>query len=155
MHLTDELNKSMDKSRVMEPEFSQPLCTAMQIGLVNIFAQWGIKPTAVLGHSSGEIAAAYAAQAISATDAIVIAYYRGKFASSKEGLGGMVAVNTSRGMVHPFLREGVTIGCQNSPQSVTLSGDKDQIDRTVEDIEKNLPGVCRRLRVNVAYHSRE
>ncbi|GMG49370.1 unnamed protein product [Aspergillus oryzae var. brunneus] len=146
MHLTDELNKSMDKSRVMEPEFSQPLCTAMQIGLVNIFAQWGIKPTAVLGHSSGEIAAAYAAQAISATDAIVIAYYRGKFASSKEGLGGMVAVNTSRGMVHPFLREGVTIGCQNSPQSVTLSGDKDQIDRTVEDIEKNLPGVCRRLR---------
>ncbi|QMW38177.1 hypothetical protein G4B11_001413 [Aspergillus flavus] len=151
--LKDELNKSMDKSRVMEPEFSQPLCTAMQIGLVNIFAQWGIKPTAVLGHSSGEIAAAYAAQAISATDAIVIAYYRGKFASSKEGLGGMVAVNTSRGMVHPFLREGVTIGCQNSPQSVTLSGDKDQIDRTVEDIEKNMPGVCRRLRVNVAYHS--
>ncbi|KAE8324345.1 hypothetical protein BDV39DRAFT_217174 [Aspergillus sergii] len=151
--LKDELNKSMDKSRVMEPEFSQPLCTALQIGLVNIFAQWGIKPTAVLGHSSGEIAAAYAAQAISATDAIVIAYYRGKFVSSKEGLGGMVAINTSQDKVHPFLRDGVTIGCQNSPQSVTLSGDKDQIDRTVEDIEKNMPGVCRRLRVNVAYHS--
>ncbi|KAE8306529.1 hypothetical protein BDV41DRAFT_585593 [Aspergillus transmontanensis] len=151
--LKEELDKGMDRSRVMEPEFSQPLCTAMQIGLVNIFAQWGIKPTAVLGHSSGEIAAAYAAQAISAADAIVIAYYRGKFVNSKEGLGGMVAINTSRDTVHPFLHDGVTIGCQNSPQSVTLSGDKDQIDRTVEDIEKNMPGVCRRLRVNVAYHS--
>ncbi|OGM45565.1 polyketide synthase [Aspergillus bombycis] len=151
--LKDELNKSMDKSRVMEPEFSQPLCIAIQVGLVNIFAQWGIKPRAVLGHSSGEIAAAYGAQAISATDAIVLAYYRGKFAKSKEGLGGMVAINTSRDMVHPFLREGVAIGCENSPQSVTLSGDKDQIDHTVEDIEQSMPGSCRRLRVNVAYHS--
>ncbi|KNG83279.1 putative polyketide synthase [Aspergillus nomiae NRRL 13137] len=151
--LKDELNKSINRSRVMEPEFSQPLCIAIQIGLVNIFAQWGIKPTAVLGHSSGEMAAAYAAQAISATDAIVIAYYRGKFAKSKEGLGGMVAINTSRDMVHPFLREGVVIGCENSPRSVTLSGDKDQIDQTVEDIEQSMPGICRHLRVNVAYHS--
>jgi acyl transferase domain-containing protein len=59
--IDEELRKPARKSRVDEAEYSQPLCTALQIALVNTYASIGIRPATVLGHSSGEIAAAYAA----------------------------------------------------------------------------------------------
>lgn len=65
-------------SRVDEAEFSQPLCTALQVALVDLVAAWKVTAGAVVGHSSGEIAAAYAAKAVSAEDAWRLAYYRGK-----------------------------------------------------------------------------
>lgn len=151
---TEEIGRN--GSRVNEAEFSQPLCTALQIGLVNILARWGIKPSSVVGHSSGEIAAAYASQAISAASAIILAYYRGKLVKSEEGFGSMAAVGLGPEEVAPFIRPGVVIACHNSPCSVTLSGDKDEIDRVLERINAEQPGtLCRRLRVKTAYHSRE
>jgi acyl transferase domain-containing protein len=50
--------KSKDESRINEPELSQPVCTVIQIALVDLLRSYGIEPTAVVGHSSGEIAAA-------------------------------------------------------------------------------------------------
>jgi acyl transferase domain-containing protein len=47
-----------DPERLHRPEFSQPLCTALQLALVNLLRSFDIKPDAVVGHSSGEIAAA-------------------------------------------------------------------------------------------------
>ena len=58
-------------------EFSQPLCTAIQIALVDTLAALGIQPDAVIGHSSGEIAGAYAAGALTAEEAILSALHRG------------------------------------------------------------------------------
>ena len=69
-------------SRVGKVEQSQPLCTAVQIGLVKLLRDWGIKPLATLGHSSGEIAAAYTAGMLTAAQAITVAYYRGYVVSS-------------------------------------------------------------------------
>lgn len=150
----DELTRT-DVRRDGDAEFSQPLTTAVQIGLVKILARSGVHPEAVLGHSSGEIAAAYAAGAISADSAIAIAYYRGKVAKSQSGMGEMASVGLSSKDVAPFLVDGVVVACHNSPRSVTLSGDRDRIDHVVEQIKAQLPDVfCRRLRVNVAYHSR-
>ena len=62
-------------SRIMDPSYSQPTCTAIQIGLVKLLVSWGISLSAVLGHSSGEIAAAFAAGFITSAEAICIAYY--------------------------------------------------------------------------------
>lgn len=53
-----ELLKSSDQSRLLEPEYSQPMCTAIQIALVDLLCSVGVKPHTVIGHSSGEIAAA-------------------------------------------------------------------------------------------------
>jgi len=50
----EEFKKSND-SRIDEAQFSQPLCTILQIGLVDVLSHWGIRPTAAVGHSSGEI----------------------------------------------------------------------------------------------------
>ncbi|RYP20781.1 hypothetical protein DL765_002614 [Monosporascus sp. GIB2] len=71
---------------------SQPVCTAVQIALVNMLRTWGVGPSAVIGHSSGEIAAAYAAGIHSASQAIIIAYYRGFAADQLQNQGAMLAV---------------------------------------------------------------
>jgi acyl transferase domain-containing protein len=51
----EELFASKENSRIDSPEFSQPLCTALQIALVDLLKTWGIQPKSVVGHSSGEI----------------------------------------------------------------------------------------------------
>jgi hypothetical protein len=53
--LQQELFASEEDSRIDSPEFSQPLCTALQIALVDLLRTWGIHPKSVVGHSSGEI----------------------------------------------------------------------------------------------------
>jgi malonyl CoA-acyl carrier protein transacylase len=66
---------------------AQPLCTAVQIALVNVLSRRGIQSSAVVGHSSGEISAAYAAGALSCHDALVAAYYRGYVCSEQTLVG--------------------------------------------------------------------
>lgn len=61
----DELIKDSESSTINRPLHSQTATTAVQLALVNLVRAWGIFPTAVVGHSSGEIAAAYAAGALS------------------------------------------------------------------------------------------
>lgn len=76
--LIDELAAPKGPSRVQEAAIAQPLCTAVQILLVNVLWEIGIEFDRVVGHSSGEVAAAYAAGVLNAHDAIRIAYLRGK-----------------------------------------------------------------------------
>ncbi|OJJ97005.1 hypothetical protein ASPACDRAFT_63311 [Aspergillus aculeatus ATCC 16872] len=73
----DEMQRDEVDSRVNDPTFGQPLCTALQIALVELLQSWNLRPDAVVGHSSGEIAAAYCAGAITKGSALKIAYFRG------------------------------------------------------------------------------
>ncbi|KAL8697114.1 MAG: hypothetical protein Q9224_002464, partial [Gallowayella concinna] len=117
--LQDEILKPKSKSRLSEAEFSQACCTAIQVGLVDLLAVWGVHPAGVVGHSSGEIGAAYAAQVVSAPEAILIAYYRGlaTLGLGKIHRGGMAAIGLCRQDVTPYLRTGVIIGCENSTKN--------------------------------------
>ncbi|CAJ2513179.1 Uu.00g012980.m01.CDS01 [Anthostomella pinea] len=78
-------------SRINEVTRSQPLCTAVQIGLVNLLRSWGVQSTSVLGHSSGEIAAAYTAGHLTSKQAILVAYFRGLAVGKLRSKGAMVA----------------------------------------------------------------
>lgn len=99
-------------------------------------------------------AAAYAANAIAAESAIIIAYYRGKIAMRSKPTGGMLAVGRGRQDVTPFLIDGVSIGCENSPQSVTLTGDKDKLQLILDSLLSEKPETLHKfLAVNIAYHS--
>lgn len=116
----------------------------------------GVQPSSVVGHSSGEIAAAYAAGAITAKSAMAISYYRGQATESQDGKGAMVAVGIGRKAISPHLEDGVIVACENSPESVTLSGDIDAMDNVIERVKEIFPdALCRRLRVKTAYHSRK
>jgi acyl transferase domain-containing protein len=145
-----------ESSRLSDAEFSQPCCTAIQIGLVDLLASCNIRPAGVVGHSSGEIAAAYACGAITASSAITIAYYRGQAVKELPANldGGMAAIGLGSDEVTPFLKPGVSIGCENSPESTTLTGDRTVLEEVMESIRAAYPEtLVRALRVNCAYHS--
>ncbi|KAF5630117.1 polyketide synthase [Fusarium sp. NRRL 52700] len=153
-NLIDELLKPEETSLVNRAEMSQPLCTAIQLALVNRFSRLGLSPAAVIGHSSGEIAAAYAAGHISMEEAIIIAYYRG-YVTTKQTLGGaMAAVGMGVQDISKFLIDGVEVACENSPESTTISGDAERVVQVVEAIKVADPEMfARLLKVDMAYHS--
>ncbi|KAB5559882.1 hypothetical protein GE09DRAFT_1236274 [Coniochaeta sp. 2T2.1] len=128
-------------AKINSPVFAQPATTAVQIALVDLLTASGVKPTAAVGHSSGEIAAAYAAGYVSKRGALTIAYYRGKAAARVLTRGGMLAVSLSKEDAQKYVegvRQGsVCVACINSPESVTLSGDADQVKLLQEALAKD------------------
>lgn len=152
--IEEELLKGPDDSRLNSSELSQPLCTAIQVALVDTFASVGIQPTAVVGHSSGEIAAAYAAGAITANEAITLAFHRGQVTKSQAKHGAMAAIGLGTEDVRRYLSTEVVVACENSPKSVTLSGDTEAVQAAVSRIKAAHPDIlARQLQVDKAYHS--
>ncbi|KAK4863417.1 hypothetical protein LT330_002195 [Penicillium expansum] len=159
--IMEQLMADPAQSRIAEGELSQPLCTAVQVVLVEVLKLAGITFDAVVGHSSGEIGAAYAAGFFSATDAIRIAFYRGRYAFMAKGpegqKGGMLAVGTTledaRELVElPAFEGRVSVAAYNSDASVTLSGDIDVIEEVKEVLDDERV-FNRQLKVDTAYHS--
>ena len=159
--LTRELLADDSSSRISEAALAQPLCTAVQVAMVDLIRAAGIKLDAVVGHSSGEIAATYAAGIISASDAIRIAYYRGYYARLAQGAdgrqGAMMAVGLTLDSAMAFCTEApfygrMSVAASNSPSIVTLSGDVEAIHeaKRIFDVEKTF---ARLLNVDTAYHS--
>lgn len=154
-----ELEKGKSTSRLRMPQYSQGLCTVLQVGLVELLESWDIRPVAVVGHSSGEIAAAYCQGSISREDAWRVAYSRGVVSAKLKACGidgSMMAVGISpegaSEIISQLAPNKVHIACVNSPRSVTLSGDTDAIDVVLEALQER--GVfARKLLVDVAYHS--
>lgn len=159
--LTHELLQEQSKSRLDEAALSQPLCTAVQIALVDTLAASGVSFRGVVGHSSGEIAATYAAGLLSAEDAMRVAYYRGVHAHLAKGSqgqqGSMMAVGLGIDEAEDFCGSKSFVGrlsvaASNSPTSTTLSGDTDAILSAKELLEKE-GTFARLLKVDTAYHS--
>ncbi|KAJ5374373.1 Acyl transferase/acyl hydrolase/lysophospholipase [Penicillium concentricum] len=156
----EEITKCAQNSDLNHPSLSQTICTALQIALVDLLNSWSIYPDSVTGHSSGEIAAAYATGALSMNDAMSVAYYRGVVAThlldDQPNRGAMMAVGMSVEEVQPYLDRyqprQLVIACVNSPSSVTISGDTLAID-TLSQTLKEHQVFSRRLEVGVAYHS--
>ncbi|PPJ57411.1 hypothetical protein CBER1_01404 [Cercospora berteroae] len=153
--LEKELSRTGRTSNVQKAEFSQPLCTAVQIALVDLLRSVGVKPAAVVGHSSGELGAAYAAGALTAKEAIIGAYQRGQAATLQDRKGAMAAVGLGWAEVEKYLSPPHRIvACENSPKSVTISGDADAVQQTLNRIKEDNPDITARLlKVERAYHS--
>ncbi|KAL8867236.1 MAG: hypothetical protein Q9174_005794, partial [Haloplaca sp. 1 TL-2023] len=159
--LVDEIQKEENASKIHDPNYSQPMCTALQVALLSLLHYWGVKPECVVGHSSGEIAAAYCAGAISHAAAMKIAYHRGRLAASLIETGSppgtMMAVGLSESDISPYItrlgtEEELTVACINSTRNVTVAGP--------EHLMKSLGALLdaegvfnRKLKVKVAYHS--
>ncbi|KAL7918585.1 polyketide synthase [Trichoderma austrokoningii] len=157
-NIEEELRKGAGDSRVLKAEFGHPLSIAVQIGLIDILHAYGVKPDWVLGHSSGEMAAAYASGAISATAAMAAATFRGVTSTDEQPggkpRGAMAAIGLGAPEVESYMEPGVVVACENSHCSVTLSGDTDQVAKVVENVKNNCPNVLARfLKVEKAFHS--
>ncbi|KAI1205736.1 reducing type I polyketide synthase [Annulohypoxylon truncatum] len=159
--LLEELSRSDTTTRVNDVEFSMPLSCAVQLALVRLLIDFGFEPTAVTGHSSGEVAAAFAAGALSLREAMACTYFRGlinseHLAEADDISGGMMAVGLGPHEVKPYLdgvQSGkVVVACVNSQSSVTLSGDIAAI-KELEALFKKEGTFARALRVQAAFHS--
>lgn len=158
--LVNELLNDEENTRIHQAEISQPSTTAIQIALVDLLKTYGVIPKMVLGHSSGEIAAAYAAEALTQAAALEISYRRGfmskacaRVVSSK---GAMMAVGLGEHDAKKYVSQAqgglICVACINSPTSVTISGDEAAID----DLSRILDAESifnRKLKVDTAYHS--
>lgn len=140
-------------SAIDQVHLSQPICTAVQVALVKLLREWGVTPQACVGHSSGEIAAAYAAGAITDEQAILAAYFRGVAVDKLTQRGTMLAVGLGPEEAAPYLEDGIRIACYNSPQSVTLSGDEGAAARVKAKLEADGVFVRALKTSGRAYHS--
>ena len=148
--------KQPDACQLHRPELAQPICTALQIGLVNELRRSGVELAAVIGHSSGEIAAAYACGVLSVEAALIVAFYRGFVTKGQDRAGGMAAVALAPEDVSEFLSEEVVIACENSWESTTISGDSAALENALDRIKAERPGtLIRKLQTGMAYHSRK
>ncbi|KAM0311274.1 hypothetical protein ACHAPQ_012408, partial [Fusarium lateritium] len=155
--------RDSDTTRVYETAVSIPICTALQISLLRLLSSWGIKPAAVTSHSSGEIAAAYAAGVIDYRSAISIAHHRSVLSadSTLRGSikGGMVAVGTGLEDAEVYLQQltgdgKACVACINSHKSVTIAGDLSAVTQ-VEHMAKSNGVLASRLNVDIGYHSHQ
>ncbi|KPA42909.1 polyketide synthase [Fusarium langsethiae] len=160
--LLKEILQDLARTRISDARIAQPATTAVQMALVDLFDSFNITPNYVVGHSSGEIAAAYASGALTKEAAWEVAYYRGVAASSlafkRPPLqGSMMAVGLSIVDIEGSFNDKqypCQVACINSPRSVTLSGRKENIQCAYKELtEKGI--FCRILPVQVAYHSQD
>ncbi|KAI8941217.1 hypothetical protein NX059_002455 [Plenodomus lindquistii] len=163
--MLDELyHKSKDDTLIDSPDLSQPLCTALQIAMIELLRSWNVRPSTVVGHSSGEIAAAYASGAISRESAWTIAFLRGLAVvitrDILQSAGAMVAVQATPEALRPILEQQnatypadrISIACYNSPSNLTISGSREAIELLSINLKKQ--GFTHRImKMDVAYHS--
>ena len=153
--LLEELTRDEATSRVGEADLAQMTNFAIQVALVALWETWGIKPDAVIGHSAGEMAAAYAAGALDLETAVHLAYHRSRLQSRAAGKGRMLAVGLPPAELVDLLTaygERACLAAVNSPSSVTLSGDEDALE-ALRDTLQERQVFARLLPVEVPYHS--
>jgi acyl transferase domain-containing protein len=135
--------------------YTQPALFAHHVALHRLLASFGLRPDYLIGHSVGELSAAYLAGVMDLADAASLVAYRAALMEELPTTGAMVAINTGVARVAPFL-EGksdlVSIAAVNAPDAVVLSGDMDSVVAIADHFAAEQIAT-RRLRVSHAYHS--
>jgi acyl transferase domain-containing protein/surfactin synthase thioesterase subunit len=154
--LIDQINATPETSRLTEINVIQPAICAMQIALAKLWMSWGIQPQAVVGHSMGEVAAAYISGALKLEDAARIICERSRLMKTVSGTGGAMAVTElsrqDAEKVAATYGGKLSVAVNNSHKSTVLAGDKASIDEVLVQLEaKGL--FCRLVKVDVASHS--
>jgi len=143
------------QSRLNEIDIIQPALFAIQVALAGLWRSWGIEPQAVVGHSMGEVAAAYVAGALSLDDAARVICRRSHLVKRTIGQGVMAAVELSmeaaRRVVAGY-EDRVSIAVSNGPTSTVLSGDPAALEAIVDQLQRQ-DTFCRMVKVDFASHS--
>ena len=152
--IIERLNEDEFRSRINEACVAQPCIFAVQVGLAAVWRQWGIEPDLVVGHSVGEVAAAFASGVLSLENAVRVIYHRSRLQQTLKGQGRMLALGLPQEIAESLVaryKGSVSIAAVNSHSSVTLSGGEQEL----EDIRREQEAgqtFCRFLQVDVPYH---
>ncbi|MFF0334822.1 amino acid adenylation domain-containing protein [Streptomyces fimicarius] len=153
--LIEELTADESVSRMSETWLAQPANFAVQVALAALWRSHGVLPDAVVGHSTGEIAAFHAAGVYSLRDAARIVVHRSRLQQTLAGTGAMLAVSLSEDeaerRVRPY-RDRVSVAAVNSPTAITLAGDEAALTLLAEELRAEQQ-FAKFLTVEVPYHS--
>ena len=157
---------SAAQEELNEVQLAQPVIFMVQCALVELFKTWGVYPDCVVGHSSGEVAAAYACGALTLADATRLVFHRATLQQRVAGSGRMLALGLDRPGVEqlldaldvPFRLDAdrpveVEIACENAPANTVVCGPEAALQPVIEEADRRhlqhrlIPG-------NIAFHSR-
>ncbi len=153
--LLEKLSAGEEDATLDQTEVAQPAIFAVQVALDALWRSWGIVPDAVVGHSLGEIAAAYTSGALTLEEAIFLVYQRGVQMQQATGKGKMASLDLPSEEVRQLLLQGhpgVSIAAINSPRSTVISGPPEDMDAVIAELKARSISV-RPLHVNYAFHS--
>jgi acyl transferase domain-containing protein/NADPH:quinone reductase-like Zn-dependent oxidoreductase/NADP-dependent 3-hydroxy acid dehydrogenase YdfG/acyl carrier protein len=137
-------------------EIAQPALFAVQVGLVELLRTYGITPQAVLGHSVGEVAAAYVAGILTMEQAVRVIYERSRAQASTAGTGAMAACGLSEAEAQDVVARAngaIELAGVNSSRATTLSGDRAALVALGEELTPQ-GKFFRLLDLDYAFHSR-
>src|SRR5688572_18572961 len=139
-----------------QTEIAQPAIFAVQVAIAALLQSWGVEPSAVIGHSVGEVAAAHVAGVLDLESAVRVVYHRARLMQGATGLGRMAAVGLSPAAAQEVIaaHPGVSLAAINGPRSVTLSGLPASIEAIVQRLQAEQT-FCRVLPVDYAFHSEQ
>lgn len=154
--LLDELAGCNGDGRYRRTEIAQPALFALQVGVTGVLRELGFQATAVIGHSVGEVAAAWACGALSLAAAVKVIYYRSHHQGQTQGSGGMTAVGLNASDMGKLLADSgldkVYLAGSNSHRGVTIAGDVGQLSRIEGQLAANNT-FFKRLDLDYAFHS--
>lgn len=142
----DEAAKKLDQT-----SFTQPALLVIEYALARLLMEWGVQPTALIGHSIGEYTAACLAGVFSLDDALKLVAERGRLIQSLPG-GSMLAVPMSESQLRKILGDKLAVAAVNGVSQCVVSG----LDEEIAQFEQELTGkgiACQRLRTSHAFHS--
>ncbi|MEQ9434195.1 SDR family NAD(P)-dependent oxidoreductase [Hyphomonas sp.] len=154
--LIDVMNSGQGpEAPIHQTEWTQPALYAVECGLAAVWRSWGVEPSAVIGHSAGEFAAAEIAGVFTLEDGLKLVAERGKLLSGLPAGGAMAALFLSEAevaeLILPFKGE-VSIAAVNARDSVVISGSLTGIDAVLSQLaQQGMHG--HRLHISFAAHS--
>ena len=139
------------KEFITDLEISQPAILFFQLGIFNLWTHWGIKPACVVGHSLGEVAAAYACGGMNLEEAVEAIYIRSVEQGKLKGTGSMAALRMTQEEAQELCDkyDRLYVAAINAPGSMTIAGNIDAI----AEIAHDMPTIAKELRVQCAFHT--
>jgi acyl transferase domain-containing protein/acyl carrier protein len=150
-----DLIQELKGDRFDEIDIIQPVIVAIEIALGQLWKSKGIQPDIVVGHSMGEVAAAYLADMISIDDAALIICTRSSLMKQNSGKGAMAVTDLTLEEAHLRIlgqEDFLSVAVQNSPNSTVIAGDPTRLQKLYDQLDKEGRFV-RMVKVDVASHS--
>ena len=149
--------KGVSKSLINRTDYTQPALFAVEYSLFSLFDSWGISPSAVIGHSLGEVAAACVGGVMTVPEAMEFVTIRGNLMQSLTSGGAMASIYADDDIVSDFIKQNkldLVIAACNGALSTTVSGNEKIVDQMLLDLEKS--GIkAKKLEISNGFHSPE